>query len=1005
MAWEPKQDESTVSVAEFLRIAERKYPGISRNPLVQQALEAAPPGDHSIKDMLSAIDPVRLRANARLRGYLPALTDEQHTLVFKRHTGVRTRYVGPKSNPGVNIGLLRKRRNYGPATTQDASDALFSLLGNIYKSPDKAVTALRELLQNSIDAINAPRVGSIARGQIPKGQGRIDITFDRTARTLTVEDNGCGMDPGVICKFTTLGGTTKGGGGSRLSAEEHAQRYPPMNITVKAYLREREGVKPPDGGTYWIRINGLYHFDMPKQSPEYLLPADYVIDYETSGSVGGFGAAKAVIFLASTAVPPKWELHTQDNLYTGEMADKDTLGGVCRETGQAPVVKTARRQGTKITIFDLDPKVFDQVGGVSTGEGHIRSSFRPIEQRMKRVVEASVLSGIRVTFNGEVIEPRFPLQSRNIVKFGDEPGTWFDGIFKHPEEAFNPSSSIKERLTGTTSDPQAGSGYPLLPSRDTFRSGTEYAFNDFRRSVEINPERLEQRKKVEGIIVFDPLDTSTQTAENKEAKAILEQAGSGEDFQKALQAAAAVLVDSEKIVGVSRGASTTDEEARRKKAEAERKARQAGGEYGKSESEPVSTEAETQQIAEVLEETEKEIEKIAELPPARQISEKERLLEELGLQIKAYLDNLDQSRQRQGQSGLRDTGYDLGISYDANAGLEAVQTLSQDDYPAYQRRSLVTLYRLQAIVQRASQDIGGGGLTATGAFDGIIGQIVQICKIEPDLVSDAKQEAGVTNPLGSIALLVKRGNFTKIVQQKQRDYLGKIVKDEAGRPVMEDTPVFDEKRYKDFQRNAHKYLPLALVWDRLVRLIASLVGKKYEYMIGSAPISTGFVLTDEAYAVQLTKISHMILINPIWATNAIKTYRNAGDLAAFLHALACHEMAHMYRGVSHKDKNGHDEKFSIIREHLAIETLGALPVITPLVAAWSKLRNPYQTESVAAMKQRYRAIAEEVTCPACLKQAVESLEKTGRLDTVRWIKERMGWESSDLSDRSHDEFE
>jgi hypothetical protein len=107
--------------------------------------------------------------------------------------------------------------------------------------------------------------------------------------------------------------------------------------------------------------------------------------------------------------------------------------------------------------------------------------------------------------------------------------------------------------------------------------------------------------------------------------------------------------------------------------------------------------------------------------------------------------------------------------------------------------------------------------------------------------------------------------------------------------------------------------------------------------------------------------------------------------------------------VEHKD--GHDEKFSIIREDLALITVGVLPVIMPLVAKWAGLRNPFAKESVADLKKRYREIAEEITCPACLKQAVETLETGGRLDTVHWIKQQIGWDSDPLDPRSHDSIE
>ena len=1004
MAWEPKQDESAVSVAEFLRIAERKYPGISRNPLVQQALEIAPPGDHSIKDMLAAIDPVRLRANARLRGYLPALTDEQHTLVFKRHTGVRTRYVTPKSNPGINLSLLRKRRNYGPGADVKALAGLFNLFAKIYVTDDRATIALREMLQNSTDAINAPRVGSIALGQIKKGEGQIDVIFDRKARTLTVSDNGCGMNPKVICKFTTLGGSTKGGGDEGLTAAQQRELYPPMTLTVRAFLRESEYAEPPQNGRYWIRVNGLYQFDVGQRNAQYLLPADYVFDYKAP-SIGGFGAAKAIIFLASKqdkGTPPRWDMHTQDNYYDGEMAHQDTKDQVCATTGTAAVRKVPHRQGTKITIYDLDESVFDRLSSRYTNEGAVvQGSFDSIETRMKRVLEASTVPNIRITFNGEEVVPRFANVESNKVKWGDDGGSWTDGIFTYPTKRPSPPEYILQQLVGTTSDPQEDTGYPFTPGRDTFAGSIRPAFAAFQKQVEIDPESLKARK-VEGLIVFDPLDTSGTSVENTEVQALLKKAGEGEDFQRALEEAAKLTIESKRIAGESVSRLSEADELRRQQEEAEREERARTGQYGRPETKdqrPSNTEAETQQITQASEQAEQELEQVSHLPQEEQLSEKERILFGLAETLASYLHNLNKARVAQDMKSLREVGRELGIRYLTEDDITYyVREIAQDRYPI---NALTELYRMQAIVQRASLDAGGGGLLASASFDRSIAQIVKICEISPRQVDEAKERAGVTNPLGGAALLVERGNFTRVVSKPKKDWRGKIEKDEYGNPVMENTLAFDEVRYRKFQRNAAKYLPLLFVWDRLVRMIAGLSGRKYPLY---QPIATGFVLNDSAYAVFYSgSRSNMVLINPIWATNAIKTYRNAGDLAVFLHALACHEMAHMYRGKSHKD--GHDEEFSVIREHLAIETLGALPVITPMVAEWSKLRNPYSKEPVAAMKQRYRAIAEEVTCPACLKEAVESLEKTGRLDTVRWIKERMGWESSDLSDRSHDEIE
>lgn len=77
---------------------------------------------------------------------------------------------------------------------------------NLYNSKNLGALAVRECLQNSIDAIKK----AIKLGQIYEWEGRIDIKYDETS-TVTIEDNGCGMDIKTIHnKFLKLGGTTKG---------------------------------------------------------------------------------------------------------------------------------------------------------------------------------------------------------------------------------------------------------------------------------------------------------------------------------------------------------------------------------------------------------------------------------------------------------------------------------------------------------------------------------------------------------------------------------------------------------------------------------------------------------------------------------------------------------------------------------------------------------------------------------------------------------------------------
>lgn len=78
---------------------------------------------------------------------------------------------------------------------------------NLYNSKNLGALAVRECLQNSIDAINT----AVKLGQISQEDGCIKITYNEEDSTVVIEDNGCGMDIETIHnKFLCLGGTTKG---------------------------------------------------------------------------------------------------------------------------------------------------------------------------------------------------------------------------------------------------------------------------------------------------------------------------------------------------------------------------------------------------------------------------------------------------------------------------------------------------------------------------------------------------------------------------------------------------------------------------------------------------------------------------------------------------------------------------------------------------------------------------------------------------------------------------
>ena len=78
---------------------------------------------------------------------------------------------------------------------------------NLYNSKNLGALAVRECLQNSIDAIRK----AVELNQIAAGEGKVEIVVD--GDNLIIQDNGCGMNlEDIHTKFLTLGGTTKGDG-------------------------------------------------------------------------------------------------------------------------------------------------------------------------------------------------------------------------------------------------------------------------------------------------------------------------------------------------------------------------------------------------------------------------------------------------------------------------------------------------------------------------------------------------------------------------------------------------------------------------------------------------------------------------------------------------------------------------------------------------------------------------------------------------------------------------
>ncbi len=102
----------------------------------------------------------------------------------------------------------------------EAKQVLELMINSVYSNPDIFV---RELISNASDAIDKLRIESLSRTELAEyaKNGRIDITIDKKAGTLTFSDNGIGMDRDELVSY--LGTIARSGTGEFIRAMQEAK--------------------------------------------------------------------------------------------------------------------------------------------------------------------------------------------------------------------------------------------------------------------------------------------------------------------------------------------------------------------------------------------------------------------------------------------------------------------------------------------------------------------------------------------------------------------------------------------------------------------------------------------------------------------------------------------------------------------------------------------------------------------------------------------------------------
>ncbi len=82
----------------------------------------------------------------------------------------------------------------------EARQVLELMINSVYSNPD---IFLRELISNASDALDKLRIERLSNAELPDPakEGEIRVITDRSAKTLTVSDNGIGMDRDELVSY------------------------------------------------------------------------------------------------------------------------------------------------------------------------------------------------------------------------------------------------------------------------------------------------------------------------------------------------------------------------------------------------------------------------------------------------------------------------------------------------------------------------------------------------------------------------------------------------------------------------------------------------------------------------------------------------------------------------------------------------------------------------------------------------------------------------------------
>ena len=588
---------------------------------------------------------------------------------------------------------------------------------------------------------------------------------------------------------------------------------------------------------------------------------------DSGEAAGGFGVAKAVILGVSRSF--HWRMHTRDNLVVAEGADAEVR-----------IFDAEPRAGTLLTVYDVDPdfmRYWDRARGVHVG----------IEDRLRELLAANDLPGIRLYFGDEEVKPMFSRRGGSRVSVegswgagttaavkayrrapGDRGGAYYlrlGGLFqfKVPAQRNGLKADVVVDIATTVRPGQRG--YPMNAARDGLQDQAQWTFSDLVDEVERENESVGRSEEDE--FFGDEDDDGGEELADQMAEAFADDA-----VRRAIAEAAGGIADfygeQAKYAGVEEPVASLAPRGTKAAQDGDAPARAwvlPAGMTAAAEATPVEADAEAPsnvQAAKVL---------------------------------RAVLTEADEAGRAAG--GIRT----VILTEQVDQALRRAEVGQELD--GWQRQAV------EGAIERAAEAAlapGGGGLIqavavskATGALDAITPTWFK--------AMDRAEGRKVRNPFGKF----------------------------AGMRISKKT--YDRQRAYRFRKGYAKWVPYLLAWDGTLRLIASEARIRRTFR-------PGFVLDDNVVgeAVERPGGKRFLFIHPDRFAQVVKAHKERPlAVAAFVHGVAVHELTHL----DGKMGDGHDEEFIARREDLGAATAHLLPAISVLVAKLLGVAEPERDDA------------------------------------------------------------